>query len=52
MVTGGIAEPNLADRVVREGWADLVGIGRAMLNDPEWAAKAIAHLSMTRPSRA
>jgi NADPH2 dehydrogenase len=47
LVTGGIAEPDLADRVVREGWADLVGIGRAMLNDPDWAAKAVAHLSST-----
>jgi NADPH2 dehydrogenase len=50
MVTGGIGEPNLADRAIREGWADLVGVGRAMLNDPGWAAKAIAHLSMTRAS--
>jgi NADPH2 dehydrogenase len=48
MVAGGIGEPNLANRTVREGWADLVGIGRAMLNDPDWAAKAITHLSMTR----
>ena len=48
MVTGGISEPDLADRTVREGWADLVGVGRAMLNDPDWARKAIAHLSMGR----
>lgn len=48
MVTGGITEASLADRAVREGWADLVGIGRAMLNDPDWAKKAIAHLSMAR----
>jgi 2,4-dienoyl-CoA reductase-like NADH-dependent reductase (Old Yellow Enzyme family) len=48
MVTGGFVEPDLADRAVREGWADLVGIGRAMLNDPDWARKAIAHLSMVR----
>ncbi len=48
MVTGGIGEPNLADRAVRDGWADLVGVGRAMLNDPDWAAKAIAHLSRSR----
>jgi len=48
MVAGGIVEADLADRIVREGWADLVGVGRAMLNDPDWAAKAIAHLSMTR----
>ena len=48
MVTGGIGDPDLADRTVREGWADLVGVGRAMLNDPNWAAKAIRHLSATR----
>ncbi|HEY3384707.1 MAG TPA: NADH:flavin oxidoreductase [Vicinamibacterales bacterium] len=48
LVTGGISEPALADRAVREGWADLIGIGRAMLNDPDWARKAIAHLSMAR----
>jgi len=48
LVTGGIGEPYLADRVVREGWADLVGIGRAMLNDPDWAAKAIADLTAAR----
>jgi 2,4-dienoyl-CoA reductase-like NADH-dependent reductase (Old Yellow Enzyme family) len=48
MVAGGLGEPDLADRAVREGWADLVGVGRAMLNDPDWAGKAIAHLSMVR----
>ncbi len=48
MVTGGLGEPDLANRAVREGWADLIGVGRAMLNDPEWAGKAIAHLSMVR----
>jgi 2,4-dienoyl-CoA reductase-like NADH-dependent reductase (Old Yellow Enzyme family) len=48
LVTGGFAEPDLADRAVREGWADLVGVGRAMLNDADWARKAIAHLSMVR----
>jgi 2,4-dienoyl-CoA reductase-like NADH-dependent reductase (Old Yellow Enzyme family) len=44
MVTGGIADPEFADRIVREGRADLVGIGRAMLNDAAWAGKAIARL--------
>ncbi len=48
LVTGGIAEPDLADLAVREGWADLVGIGRAMLNDPDWARKAIEHLARVR----
>jgi NADPH2 dehydrogenase len=50
MVTGGFTDPALANRAVQEGWADLVGIGRAMLNDPDWAAKAIAQLSMSRAS--
>jgi 2,4-dienoyl-CoA reductase-like NADH-dependent reductase (Old Yellow Enzyme family) len=45
IVTGGISDPAHADRLVREGCADLVGIGRAMLNDPEWARKAIDQLS-------
>ncbi|MGE5361102.1 MAG: NADH:flavin oxidoreductase [Bacteroidales bacterium] len=45
LVTGGFTEPEHADRVVREGRADLVGIGRAMLNDPFWAKKAIERLS-------
>ena len=45
MVTGGIKEPELADSIVRDGKADLVGIGRAMLEDPDWARKAIEFLS-------
>jgi len=45
IVTGGIREPTFADRIVREGQADLVGIGRAMLEDPDWPRKAIQALS-------
>ncbi len=41
LVTGGISDAALADEIVREQWADLVGIGRAMLNDADWARKAI-----------
>jgi len=44
IVTGGIREPAHADRIVREGHADLVGIGRGMLEDAHWARKAIAQL--------
>ena len=44
MVTGGISEPALADRIVRHGHADIVGIGRAMLNNPQWARHAIEAL--------
>jgi 2,4-dienoyl-CoA reductase-like NADH-dependent reductase (Old Yellow Enzyme family) len=45
MVTGGVTDPAFADRIVRRGQADLVGIGRAMLNDAGWARKAIRALS-------
>lgn len=45
LTTGGITLPEAADRILAEGRADLVGIGRAMLEDDDWAAKAIAHLS-------
>ncbi len=48
IVTGGIREPEHAERIVREEKADLVGIGRAMLEDPDWASKAIASLSGSR----
>jgi NADPH2 dehydrogenase len=45
LVTGGIREPAFADAIVREGRADLVGVGRAMLEDPQWARKAIDEVS-------
>jgi 2,4-dienoyl-CoA reductase-like NADH-dependent reductase (Old Yellow Enzyme family) len=44
LVTGGISNAAMADEIVREEWADLVGIGRAMLNDADWARKAIEQL--------
>jgi 2,4-dienoyl-CoA reductase-like NADH-dependent reductase (Old Yellow Enzyme family) len=50
MVTGGITDPLLADRIVRNGQADLVGVGRAMLNDPNWARKAIEALQRPAPT--
>lgn len=43
-VAGGITTPEHADRIVREGHADIVGVGRAMLEEPMWAARAAAAL--------
>jgi 2,4-dienoyl-CoA reductase-like NADH-dependent reductase (Old Yellow Enzyme family) len=40
MVAGGITEPQMADVVIRSGRTDIVGIGRAMLDDPDWTRKA------------
>lgn len=44
VAVGGIVTGAFAESVVREGRADLVAVGRAMLNDPDWAAKAIQSL--------
>jgi 2,4-dienoyl-CoA reductase-like NADH-dependent reductase (Old Yellow Enzyme family)/thioredoxin reductase len=40
VTVGGISEPSFAERILLEGKADLVALGRALLADPEWAAKA------------
>ena len=42
---GGITEPHFADRVIREERVDMVAVGRAILHDPQWAAKAVEALS-------
>lgn len=42
---GGIVTAEFADQVVRMGRTDLVAVGRAMLADPDWAAKAIRSLT-------
>ena len=38
IVTGGIKSPATADSIIRQSKADLVGIGRALLKDPNWTA--------------
>ena len=45
IVPGAIRTPAFADRVVREGKADLVAVGTAMLDNSRWAADAIRALS-------
>jgi 2,4-dienoyl-CoA reductase-like NADH-dependent reductase (Old Yellow Enzyme family) len=40
IVAGGITQPDYADRVIRDGTVDLVAVGRAMLENPEWAIDA------------
>lgn len=41
LVTGGITEPAQAERLLREGRADLIGVGRALLRDADWARRAL-----------
>ena len=45
ILTGGITEAVAADRLLAEGKADLIGVGRAILNNSRWAEQAIKDLS-------
>jgi NAD(H)-dependent 7beta-hydroxy-3-oxo-delta4-cholenoic acid oxidoreductase len=42
MVVGRIVEPGMAEDIVRRGDADMVVLGRSLLADPDWPAKAAA----------
>ena len=41
-----IATPDLAEEIIREEKADLVAIGRAMLDNPRWGLHAAARLGV------
>jgi len=41
---GGITKPEYANKIIQEGKVDLVAVGRGLLNDPDWAIKAIKTL--------
>jgi len=45
---GGVTDPAYADRVIRQGRVDMVAVGRAILDDPAWARKAVEMLSRNR----
>jgi 2,4-dienoyl-CoA reductase-like NADH-dependent reductase (Old Yellow Enzyme family) len=46
VAVGGINDPRDADRLIREGACDLVAVGRAILADAEWPAKAAKALGV------
>ncbi|NLO89331.1 MAG: NADH:flavin oxidoreductase [Clostridia bacterium] len=46
MISGGIRDPLFANNLIEEGKVDLVGVGRALLEDPQWAEKARAELAI------
>lgn len=37
---GNIRDPKVAEKIVAEGTADLIGIGRGLIADPDWCNKA------------
>lgn len=41
ILTGGITEAAAAEKLLMEGKADFIGVGRAILNDSNWARNAI-----------
>jgi 2,4-dienoyl-CoA reductase-like NADH-dependent reductase (Old Yellow Enzyme family) len=45
ILTGGITEAQAAEKLLAEGKADLIGVGRAILHDSKWAQKAVESLS-------
>lgn len=44
ILTGGIIDVQVAERLLAEGKADLIGVGRAVLADSQWAQKALESL--------
>jgi 2,4-dienoyl-CoA reductase (NADPH2) len=42
LVSQRIKDPEMAERIVAEGDADLVGVARALIADPDWPSKAEA----------
>lgn len=49
-IAWGMGIPELADKAVRDGQADLVKVGRALLANPHWPYIAAAALGVERPS--
>lgn len=50
ILTGGVRTGDAAERLLEEGRADLIGVGRAVLKDPQWAQKAFAELGIQAQS--
>jgi 2,4-dienoyl-CoA reductase (NADPH2) len=42
LVAQRITRPETAERILSEGSADLIGMGRGFIADPEWVVKAVA----------
>ena len=42
---GRIVSPEMAEQILASGKADMIGIGRGLLADPDWTNKALAHKS-------
>lgn len=52
MVTGGIKTVEKANEIVAQGIADLVGVGRTLLKDPDWAYRGYVKLNLDHQDQA
>ena len=41
VLTGGVTSGEELEQLLEENTADMIGIGRALLNDPDWSVKAL-----------
>ena len=48
ILTGGVKKARDAENLLKEGYCDLIGIGRAMIMDAEWSKKALKSLENIR----
>ena len=44
ILTGGITDVNVVEQLLKDGKADLIGVGRAIYKDSTWAKNAIESL--------
>lgn len=44
ILTGGITDVQVAEQLLADGKADLIGVGRAIFKDSDWAKEAVASL--------
>lgn len=45
MASNRIADPETAETIIRDGYADMVNLGRVLIADPEWPQKAFKGLA-------
>lgn len=48
MLTGGIKDIQSAEALLKQQKADMIGVGRPMLKDAQWALTAISNYHKTR----
>lgn len=51
MISGGIKDPAFANHLVTTGKTDLVGVGRSLLEDPDWVKKGMEQLKALREGK-